>query len=509
MAQNSAPSPLGDPVPLTDPFDDLIASADDTSPLHSEQRLLLDMTPLPRAVVIKHSLSDADVDDLFLVLFMQCARVPNICSVVKVPFHPDALFIEGLAKDDAQALIDTVPALSAAACDVSECDRAAIVAHFCNPSRGLALLAGHFVRLTAPSCCGDAAQVLQTDLVNRRVVVRTFGHIDYDGMRHLGCTCQSELNARMDHNYQAPARPFERKILPRGAIIGDVVVSCKYAGKKINLRGHTWDGRTFCGPFEILDLAIADVRVNVRLTEDEEHKFIGFRQFLLGSAGAKRRSWPEPRIVKEMPLVSESGLAVGDVAMIADGAHKDRIVYVNKIDNDGTVEATMMAFEITGKPTAFKYVKTGCYSVEVPEQIVPVEIEFPVGTIVRTYDYVGVVMVHADDDLQIVTFENEKKWIRRGEVIGRVPEANNCVDHDGWRVCVGDEVSFHCERGKGFGVIVHSFDGKIMVRPADNEESTDFWTMQSKQAHLDNRLPGFAPASPQPQLPYARVNQPQ
>jgi hypothetical protein len=51
--------------------------------------------------------------------------------------------------------------------------------------------------------------------------------------------------------------------------------------------------------------------------------------------------------VKEMLSPSEGGLAVGDTVMATDGVYKDRIVYVNKIGNDSTMEVMMLAFEMT------------------------------------------------------------------------------------------------------------------------------------------------------------------
>jgi hypothetical protein len=112
--------------------------------------------------------------------------------------------------------------------------------------------------------------------------------------------------------------------------------------------------------------AVAMKRVNLRLTETEKRKFIGFSQFLLASADAQRPGWPELNRVREMQSLSQGGLAIGNAMMVADDAYKDKILYVNKIGNDGTVEVTMLALEMTGQPTAFRYMETGRYSVEVP-----------------------------------------------------------------------------------------------------------------------------------------------
>jgi hypothetical protein len=344
------------------------------------------------------------------------------------------------------------------------------------------------------------------DLATLRVVVRALPHVDYALLRERRCHSQLALDLEMPAGYRAPPAPFDPARL-RGAAIADAVVPLRSGDAVAPLRVRQWDGRTFCGAFELLDASPDDVRLCVQIAPEVRQRFADLAR---ADDGERRPGRPAPP--------RDPGLAAAQFAVVRDGPFKGHPVHIREIEND-TVVATLLP-QRQRRPLAWlRLAELGFYSVEVPAAVLPVHVQYPRHTLVRAADgSVGVVAAHDDGGVVVYTLANRRRRFERREIAERLPDDPVCRDAHGWRVGVGDRVRFQGAGGMRYGTIVRTFDGQLLLRPTAGGDDDALLALPAADTERDHSRPGeppledpFAPRLPPDpfaQMPGARWGAP-
>jgi hypothetical protein len=343
---------------------------------------------------------------------------------------------------------------------MTELERSAFVSEFCNASRLLPLHSGRFVELVVPDLERCAAKVLHVRFSSKTVLVGVRAGIDYLNLRRLKYASQAELSHDMGPTYQAPFAPFSPSKVP--GPVTKTSISCYSGEEVIFLKCHVWDHKHFYDHLQVLEVDVRHVSLSAKVSDRVRRDFAQFQ----GRSGESRSEWPAMSDVTDYRRRDRSEIVVGQPAKIRTGPNAGLYVYVTEIRNKSRVVGVLLPTEKSGDISDFGPPGEGSYSVTIPHALIPVEMDYWRGTLVRLEDdFIGMVVDYNDGEVLLVSLSNETRQVSRFAILEELEDQRDCLDANGVRVVPGDTLRFSTDQRYGWGIVERVFNGVAMVRP--------------------------------------------
>ncbi|OHS95065.1 hypothetical protein TRFO_38761 [Tritrichomonas foetus] len=253
-------------------------TADPILPIHREQlnfQYQYKMNEFPTPLFLVDVESENEIEVLFK-LFHEIQKSNkkshrNPASATYMPYLKGKILVEAQDQESfliiVQKVFNRIP-------NYRKLNKSETFDNFCFNLRCMTIPPGSIVRITDPEFHHEPAQVVNVDNQTGTVLVKMYGHIDYDGLLKHNLTSQKSLNLKMPRDYKAKPAPFDEGFFTRHG--------AKFSIKQLKISMATngiaesifWDGNSYVDKFMYIEFSMMSlITMNLNITEDEFKRF--------------------------------------------------------------------------------------------------------------------------------------------------------------------------------------------------------------------------------------------